>query len=100
MPSHSLSSLAKFHCHVTYNVTQNLCTMDEDTKICTVHSIPGMSEKSKIHSLKPNFNSWPRSCRRMATPMHSGNDELPSSSMSHRWNILCSGNTSVNKTIH
>jgi len=59
-----------------------------------------MSENSKIHSLKPNFSSWPRSCRRIATPMHNGKDELPSSSMSHRWNILCSGNTSVNETIH
>jgi len=73
--------------------------MGKHTKIFIKHSIPGMSEKSKMHSLKPNFNSWPRSWRRMATPMHSGKDELPSNSMSHKWNILCSGNTSVNITI-
>lgn len=30
----------------------------------------------------------------MATPMQKGKEELPNSSVSHRWKILCSGNTS------
>jgi len=55
--------------------------MNDDDTVCCV---PGMSEKSRIHSLNPNLSSWSRSCRKMATPMQSGKDELASSSMSHR----------------
>lgn len=69
------------------------------TKICLKHQVswqqPGMSENRSMHSLKPNVNSWSRSCCNMAIPMQSGNEELPSSNVSHKWNILCNGNTSA-----
>ena len=40
-------------------------------------SISGMSEKSKIHSLKPKDKSCSRSCYKMAMPTKRGKDELP-----------------------
>lgn len=55
---------------------------------------PGRSENSRMHSLKPFARRRSLSCCRMATPMQKGNEELPKSSVSHRWKILCSGNTS------
>ena len=54
-----------------------------------------MSEKSRIHSLNPYDKSLSLSCCSIATPIHSGNEEFPSNMVSHRWNNLCSGNTSV-----
>lgn len=59
---------------------------------------PGRSENSRMHSLKPLARSRSLSCCSMATPMQKGKEELPSSSVSHRWKILCSGNTSVCET--
>lgn len=59
--------------------------------------LPGRSEKSRIHSLKPLARRRSLSCCNMATPIQKGNEELPSSRVSHRWKILCSGNTSVQK---
>lgn len=58
------------------------------------NSSPGRSENSRMHSLKPLARRRSLSCCRMATPMQKGKEELPSSSVSHRWKILCSGNTS------
>lgn len=55
---------------------------------------PGKSENSRMHSLKPLARRRSRSCCRMATPMQKGKEEFPNSSVSHRWKILCSGNTS------
>ena len=55
---------------------------------------PGMSEKSRMHSLKPKDRRRSRNWYRMATPMHSGKEELPSNRVSHRCRILCMGNTS------
>lgn len=55
---------------------------------------PGRSENSRMHSLKPLARRRSRSCCSMATPMQNGKEELPNSSVSHRWKILCSGNTS------
>ena len=81
------------------NTTDLLYCDKRQRKWNTMQCIPGMSEKSKMHSLNPNLSSWSRSCRRMATPIQRGNEELPSSSMSHRWKILCSGNTSVYNNI-
>ena len=73
------------------------CVLRKDTNTffskTSLHP-PGMSEKSKMHSLKPKDRSRSRSWYRMATPMHSGKEELPSSKVSHRWRILCIGNTS------
>lgn len=57
--------------------------------------LPGRSEKSRMHSLKPLANRRSLSCCSMATPIQKGNEELPSSNVSHRWKILCRGNTSA-----
>lgn len=57
--------------------------------------LPGRSEKSRMHSLKPLARSRSRSCCRIATPIQNGNEEMPSSSVSHRWKILCRGKTST-----
>ena len=63
--------------------------------------LPGISEKSRMHSLNPNVRSWSLSCFRMATPMHKGKDGSPRRRVSHKWNTLCKGNTSVtNNQIH
>lgn len=56
---------------------------------------PGRSEKSRMHSLKPLAKRRSLSCCKIATPIQKGKEELPNSSVSHRWKILCSGNTSV-----
>lgn len=63
-------------------------------KYCLV-SLPGRSEKSRMHSLKPFASRRSLSCCSMATPIQKGNEELPSSNVSHRWKILCKGNTSA-----
>ena len=60
-------------------------------------NVPGISENKRMHSLNPNDRRPARNCCSMDTPMHIGNDELPSNKVSHRWNILCNGNTSVGK---
>lgn len=57
--------------------------------------LPGRSEKSRMHSLKPLANRRSLSCCNIATPIQNGNEELPRSNVSHRWKILCSGKTSV-----
>lgn len=44
--------------------------------------------------MKPFARRRSLSCCSMATPMQKGKEELPNSSVSHRWKILCSGNTS------
>lgn len=60
---------------------------------CIIY-IPGRSEKSRMHSLKPLASRRSLSCCRIATPMQKGKEELPSNKVSHRWKILWSGNTS------
>lgn len=57
--------------------------------------LPGRSEKSSMHSLKPLANRRSLSCCRIATPMQKGKEEVPKSRVSHRWKILCRGNTSA-----
>lgn len=64
-------------------------------KFHLVTSIPGKSEKRRMHSLKPLAKSRSRSCWRIATPIQNGKEEFPRSKVSQRWKILCSGNTSV-----
>lgn len=54
-----------------------------------------MSEKRRIHSLNPNCSRRSLSWRRRATPTHRGRDASPSSKVSQRRKIFCSGNTSV-----
>ena len=51
-------------------------------------SISGMSEKRRIHSLKPDSSKVSRNCIRTANPMHKGKEELPNNSLSHKWKIL------------
>jgi len=57
-------------------------------------SISGRSENRRIHSLKPDINKESRSCFNIANPTKRGKDESPSNNLSHKCNILCSGNTS------
>lgn len=57
--------------------------------------LPGRSEKSSMHSLKPLASRRSLSCCRIATPMQKGKEEFPKSRVSHRWKILCRGNTSA-----
>lgn len=61
--------------------------------------LPGRSENSKMHSLKPLARRRSLSCCSMATPIQKGNEELPRRRVSHRWKILCSGNTSRSRAI-
>ena len=58
-------------------------------------SISGISEKRSIHSLNPDSNKESRSCCKTDKPMQRGNEALPSNNLSHKWKILCRGNTSV-----
>lgn len=57
-------------------------------------SISGKSENRRMHSLKPDINKESLNCFNIAKPTKRGNDESPSNNLSHRCNILCSGNTS------
>lgn len=44
-----------------------------------------MSENMRMHSLNPMERRSVRSWRRMATPTHSGKEQLPSNKVSQRW---------------
>ena len=57
-------------------------------------SISGRSENKRIHSLKPEVKRESRNCFNIANPTKSGNEESPNKSLSHKWSILWSGNTS------
>lgn len=47
-----------------------------------------------MHSLKPDDSSVSLSCRSIPTPINNGKAGPSTSNASHKWTILCRGNTS------
>ncbi len=50
-------------------------------------STAGRSEKRRMQSLNSASKSLSLSCSKMASPMHSGKEESPRRSLSHKWKM-------------